>query len=521
MFGMVITMSQPALGHNYGNPSKHGFLSYVTGRYLSPLKCKVVFDWSEPQVVGNTMSFTVKFFQRNGQAYPICNEDNILIEVTQGVHKIACSIELGGPQICDANKAKVQFTVRRAGEYRICVLVGMTHIRGSPFTKTFLPGPPDPLKTCFVHHCSTVVGSEDIPTQLFIEPRDRYGNHCTVDSQCDPSNEYSVDIIEVTSSRPIPDSFRWECYPLVSRLALVLKFPKEGCYRATVSYKGQTIQNGDFHVIVLNKEEAFMVQKNVAKKNKCYEVKLLAINGERNQKPKKVYCYISPKQLTLKEYMWKFFPKHLITFRLCPSTKFKFQSSRNYLQGEPVLLIDDGCQQEVELISPDRNIIAATFTQFLLKNIGGSETFKDKQDFFYHEVRKYHQKHFHDKLPLKVSREYILESSIKETKSFSVSDWCKNFEITFVGEEGLDWGGLRKEWFELVCSSLFDHENLLFHTFKSDKQGLVTTMYLPCNMKGKTLLYISFEEEVEPEQSLNPMDNLSMPESSRQEQAVY
>lgn len=33
-------------------------------------------------------------------------------------------------------------------------------------------------------------------------------------------------------------------------------------------------------------------------------------------------------------------------------------------------MIDDGCQQEVELISPDRNIIAATFTQFLLKNIG-------------------------------------------------------------------------------------------------------------------------------------------------------
>ncbi|CAL1275254.1 unnamed protein product [Larinioides sclopetarius] len=470
--GMVLTMSQPRLESSYGN-QKLGFLSYVTGRYLSPLKCKVVFDWSEPQVVGNTMSFTVKFFQRNGQAYPICNEDNVLIEITQGAYKIACSVELGGPQISDANTARVQFTVRRAGEYRICVLVGMTHIQGSPFIKNFIPGPPDPMKTSFVHHCSTVVGSEDIPTQLFIEPRDRYGNLCTVDKDCDPANEYSVDIIEVNSGRPIPDSFRWECYSLISRLVLVLKFPREGCYRATVSYKGQTIQNGDFHVIILNQEESFMVQKNVAKKNKCYEVKLLALNGDRYQKPKKVYCYISPKQLTLKEYMWKFFPKHLITFRLCPSTKFKFQSSRNILQGDPILVIDDGCQQEVELISQDRNIIAATFTQFLLKNIGGSETFKDKQDFFQHEVRKYHQKHFHDKIFIKVTRESLLESSFKETKSFSVSDWCKNFEITFIGEEGIDWGGLRREWFELVCSALFDPENLLFHSFKSDKQGLV------------------------------------------------
>lgn len=178
-----------------------------------------------------------------------------------------------------------------------------------------------------------------------------------------------------------------------------------------MSYKGQNIQNGDFNIIILNKDESYLVQKNVAKKNKCYEVKLLSLNGERSgNKPKKVYCYISPKQLTLKEFMWKFFPKHLITFRLCPSTKFKFHSNKNDLLGEPVLVIDDGCQQEVELISPDRNIIAATFTQFLLKNIGGSETFKDKQDFFYHEVRKFHQKHFHDKLVLKISRENLLES---------------------------------------------------------------------------------------------------------------
>jgi hypothetical protein len=41
---------------------------------------------------------------------------------------------------------------------------------------------------------------------------------------------------------------------------------------------------------------------------------------------------------------------------------------------------------------------------------GGSETFKDKQDFFYHEVRKYHQKHYHEKLQMKVNREKLLES---------------------------------------------------------------------------------------------------------------
>lgn len=37
---------------------------------------------------------------------------------------------------------------------------------------------------------------------------------------------------------------------------------------------------------------------------------------------------------------------------------------------------------------------------------------------------------------MKVNREKLLESSIKATKNFSVSDWCRNFEITFQGEQG-------------------------------------------------------------------------------------
>jgi hypothetical protein len=71
-------------------------------------------------------------------------------------------------------------------------------------------------------------------------------------------------------------------------------------------------------------------------------------------------------------------------------------------------------------------LIAATFTHFLIKNIGGSETFKDKQDFFYHEVRKFHANYYHEKLSLKVLREKILESSMKATKNFSGKWMMKN-----------------------------------------------------------------------------------------------
>lgn len=41
---------------------------------------------------------------------------------------------------------------------------------------------------------------------------------------------------------------------------------------------------------------------------------------------------------------------------------------------------------------------------------------------------------------------------------------------TFVG---IDWGGLRREWFELICCQLFDAKNGLFTGFHDSQQSLV------------------------------------------------
>ena len=171
-----------------------------------------------------------------------------------------------------------------------------------------------------------------------------------------------------------------------------------------------------------------------------------------------------------------------VCFRLCPSTKLDFSnkstgnnSTDSSAYGLPLLTIDDGCQPVVTLASKDRDVIAATFTQFMLKNIGGSETFKDKQDHFYHEVRKFNMKRPHDRLPISINRDKLLESSMKATKNFTVSDWCRSFEISFNREEGLDWGGICREWVELLCADLFDNNNNgMFKSFNDDSsQGLV------------------------------------------------
>lgn len=96
-----------------------------------------------------------------------------------------------------------------------------------------------------------------------------------------------------------------------------------------MTYRGHNISTGDFNIIVLNSNDAALVAKNTKKNHSVsYEARLLSLNNERFAKPKKVHVYVSPKQLTIKEYILKIIPKRLITFRLCPSTKFQFDKPK-------------------------------------------------------------------------------------------------------------------------------------------------------------------------------------------------
>lgn len=56
----------------------------------------------------------------------------------------------------------------------------------------------------------------------------------------------------------------------------------------------------------------------------------------------------------------------------------------------------------------------------------------------------------------------------------------------------MDWGGLRREWFELVCSALFDPQNMFFHTFRNDNQGLVSKILLEMNLYVFCHIYLKY-----------------------------
>ncbi|CAG2183087.1 unnamed protein product, partial [Oppiella nova] len=177
------------------------------------------------------------FFQRNGRPYPISSEDNLKVEITQGSYAIPSSTELGGCDPRSANTARVQFTAKRSGSYCISILIGPnpTHIRGSPFTDIyFLPTHPSPQETGFINYCSTVVCTEKTPHALFIKLRDKYGNLCPISQDFDASDDFAVDLVEMSTGKPIHSAFYWDIQPSLSRIALVLRLDNEGLYSAIV-----------------------------------------------------------------------------------------------------------------------------------------------------------------------------------------------------------------------------------------------------------------------------------------------
>ncbi|CRK94157.1 CLUMA_CG007676, isoform A [Clunio marinus] len=496
----LAAMTQPSLAPE----ARHSLLQYVTGKYLLPANCRVEWHFEDPSIVGRTMSFTVRFYQRNGNAYPICDTDQFFVEVaSEGAKKVVAISELGSStNPNNANEAKVKFTVRTAGQYKISIMIGSSHIAGSPFTKTFMPSSISPTRSRLIRPASIVVCQEGLPNLLYVEPRDEFGNICSYDTDVDPTKGYFVEIFDL-NDQPCEkfNSAITLSYDKVNlRVNVIALFPEPISLRVRILYEGQLIPNALFDLIVLSSCDTTLVHKNIAsRKLAIYDAKLLSIAGDVKSKPRKVLCYIGPKQFTIKEMILKIIPKRVATFRLCPSTKIQFlpnvssPTQKNSTNGA-VFIIDDGSQPKIELSSKDRNLIAATFTHFLIKNIGGSETFKDKQDFFYHEVRKFHSNCYHEKLALKVQRERILESSMKATKNFSVSDWCGNFEVIFQGEQGIDWGGLRREWIELICSALFEPKSGLFCTFHDKRQALVHPN--PCRPSNLKLKYYEFAGKV-------------------------
>ncbi|GKB28152.1 E3 ubiquitin protein ligase UPL1-like protein isoform X1 [Tanacetum coccineum] len=90
--------------------------------------------------------------------------------------------------------------------------------------------------------------------------------------------------------------------------------------------------------------------------------------------------------------------------------------------------------------------------------------FDNKRSYFRSRIRKQHEQLLAGPLRVTVRRAYVLEDSYNQLRMRSIQDMKGRLNVHFRGEEGIDAGGLTREWFQLLSRVIFDKGALLFTT---------------------------------------------------------
>jgi len=90
--------------------------------------------------------------------------------------------------------------------------------------------------------------------------------------------------------------------------------------------------------------------------------------------------------------------------------------------------------------------------------------FDNKRAYFRSRIRQQHEQHLSGPLRISVRRAYVLEDSYNQLRMRPTQDLKGRLNVQFQGEEGIDAGGLTREWYQLLSRVIFDKNALLFTT---------------------------------------------------------
>ncbi|KAJ9153952.1 hypothetical protein P3X46_027337 [Hevea brasiliensis] len=90
--------------------------------------------------------------------------------------------------------------------------------------------------------------------------------------------------------------------------------------------------------------------------------------------------------------------------------------------------------------------------------------FDNKRAYFRSRIRQQHEQQLSGPLRISVRRAYVLEDSYNQLRMRPSQDLKGRLNVQFQGEEGIDAGGLTREWYQLLSRVIFDKGALLFTT---------------------------------------------------------
>lgn len=90
--------------------------------------------------------------------------------------------------------------------------------------------------------------------------------------------------------------------------------------------------------------------------------------------------------------------------------------------------------------------------------------FDNKRAYFRSRIRQQHEQQHYSPLRIAVRRAYVLEDSYNQLRMRTPDELKGRLTVQFQGEEGIDAGGLTREWYQLLSRVTFDKGALLFTT---------------------------------------------------------
>ena len=375
----------------------------------------------------------------------------------------------------DLRTMELVFPSQRAATYRFTLFCSGRPVRGSPWQHAVVPGDPDPATSRLLNlSSSTVVLKSGASHSVKLELRDGFNNHINV-----KRNHCDVTKVEVDN-----DAF-YEIGACQLTRNVEIKFTfstlTKGAFPVTISFLDTVI--GRLQILVLPPNKITSINNYIAKMgwNSYYEASLTCLHGAA-QKPKTVYVYLTDKQMIVREFYLRVIPHRLASYRVNPQVRLGLGAD-----GELSILQREEADSVTRLRGEDTLLLAATYYTILLRRVGGSETFYEKRQFFFEELSKYHDdlNHKHLRLPMRIDRHNIFDSTWKATRHFLQSDWARLFEVYFDGELGVDQGGLRREWFDLIAKHVFHPDTEMFVPLEEGSSSVGPNPFPPSHVKLK------------------------------------
>ena len=122
---------------------------------------------------------------------------------------------------------------------------------------------------------------------------------------------------------------------------------------------------------------------------------------------------------------------------------------------------EKNCKIINSLIRQNPGLLNDTFHALVVKFPSLLE-FENKRVYFKAEMKELRPERGHDSIRLHVRRNEVFMDSFHQLKVRSPSEMHGKLRVQFVGEEGLDAGGLAREWFGLLAREMFNPNYALF-----------------------------------------------------------